>query len=371
LPGYQTESGRFQKHSKHGNYNAWLDAFGFTDYDVIATFDPDHVPVRHYLSRLLGYLRDPGVAYVQSPQLYYNQAASFIARGAAEETYAYYSSVQMAGYAAGYPVSIGCHTVHRACALEQIGGLPPHEADDLAMTLLYLSLGWRGVYDPVPLAEGLTPVDWDGYLKQQRRWARSVLDLKSRLYPRLVRSLPPRVRVAAGLHGLYYVSGLAIPFAIGVLCYDLATSRHRTVDHLSTFVPMITLYAVLVCCDLYRQRFYIRRDREVGFHWRAAILKFAKWPWLFAALLDVVRPRHRPYEITAKTALSGKRAVTAPHALTAFVIAISWLVGRLAGSHPSTVIEIAAGAALAISLGIAATGFRYFPPPYDPALAPA
>jgi cellulose synthase (UDP-forming) len=70
---------------------------------VIVAFDPDHVPDRNFLVRVLGYFADPDVGYVQAAQVYYNPAARLVARGAAEETYAYYSSIQMSSYAVGYP----------------------------------------------------------------------------------------------------------------------------------------------------------------------------------------------------------------------------------------------------------------------------
>jgi cellulose synthase (UDP-forming) len=173
LPEYQTPSGTYAARTKHGNYNAWLHEVGYGQYDLLAAFDPDHVPERHYLSRTLGYFADPSIGYVQAPQAYYNQGASFIAQGGAEETYAYYSSTQMANEALGYPVVTGCHTVHRLAALERVGGFAAYDADDLLITLRYRATGWRGVYVQEILARGLTPVDWAGYLSQQRRWARA------------------------------------------------------------------------------------------------------------------------------------------------------------------------------------------------------
>ena len=98
-PEYQTAEGRLRSQTKHGNYNAWLDAVGFDSYDIVASFDPDHIPDRRFLIETLGYFNDARVGYVQAAQVYYNQGASFIARGAAEETYAYYSSLMMSAYA--------------------------------------------------------------------------------------------------------------------------------------------------------------------------------------------------------------------------------------------------------------------------------
>ena len=89
----------------------------------------------------------------------------------------------MSAYAAGHPIVTDAIT-HRVTALQQVGGFAPHDADDLLLTLRYRSGGWRGVYVPKILARGLTPVDWHGYLQQQLRWARSVLDIKLRLYPK-------------------------------------------------------------------------------------------------------------------------------------------------------------------------------------------
>jgi cellulose synthase (UDP-forming) len=73
-------------------------------------------------------------ATTQAAQAYYNQEASFIARGAAAETYGYYSSIQMFSFAVGYPVVTGCHNTHRVTAVKQVRGLPAHDADDLLIT---------------------------------------------------------------------------------------------------------------------------------------------------------------------------------------------------------------------------------------------
>jgi cellulose synthase/poly-beta-1,6-N-acetylglucosamine synthase-like glycosyltransferase len=255
LAHYQTESGLFRSRSKYGNYNAWLYEIGFDRYDAISSFDPDHVPVRSFLLDALGYLEDSRVGYVQAPQVYYNQKASFIARGAAEETYAYYSSIQMASYGMGYPIVVGCHTTHRMSALKQVGGFAPHDADDLLITLLYRAAGWRGVYVPKILAQGLTPVDWSGYIQQQARWARSVLDIKFRIYPRLRKNLPLKTQVVSFLHGLHYVQDSLVLFlSLSLMVFMLAAPAASNVfAYLMARLPPLLL--ILQLCDFYRQRF--------------------------------------------------------------------------------------------------------------------
>ena len=109
----------------------------------------------------------------------------------------------------------------------------------------------------------LTPVDWHGYLQQQRRWARSVIDLKLRWYPRLFRSLSGRARVAAGLHGLYYLGGLAVPLVLAYLCYLLPSGQQPLAQGFSS-IPLAVILSVLIICDFYRQRFYLRPPTRVG-----------------------------------------------------------------------------------------------------------
>jgi cellulose synthase (UDP-forming) len=273
IPGYHTPSGTFQTRSKHGNYNAWLDAIGFARYEIVVAFDPDHVPASTFLTEVLGYFEDPAVGYVQAAQAYYNQRASFIARGAAEETYGYYSSVQMAAYALGYPIITGCHNTHRVTALQEVGGFAPHEADDLLLTLHYRVRGWRGVYVPQILARGLTPVDWPGYFRQQLRWARSVLDIKLRRYGPLAGDLPLHERLTSFLHGWCYLQGLTTVFSICLTAYMLVTGAIPAALNGQTAWKASGVVAVWMLCDFYRQRFYLEWRREWGWHWRAGVLQ--------------------------------------------------------------------------------------------------
>ena len=51
------------------------------------------VPKRNFLTKTLGYFRDPVVAFVGTPQIYGNTSTSLIAQGAAEQLYTFYGSV--------------------------------------------------------------------------------------------------------------------------------------------------------------------------------------------------------------------------------------------------------------------------------------
>ncbi|MEA2177760.1 MAG: hypothetical protein QOG77_1057, partial [Solirubrobacteraceae bacterium] len=367
---YQQPSGTFEARTKHGNYNAWLDAIGYERYDLISAFDPDHVPEPEFLDRVLGYFDDPSVGYVQAPQFYYNQRASFVARGAAEETYAYYSSIQMSSYAIGYPIVTGCHNNHRVEALREVGGFAAHEADDLLITIHYRAAGWKGVYVPERLAAGLTPTDMLDYLRQQRRWARSVLDVKMRIFPRLSRALPLPERVFSLVHGLYYLHGLGSALSTALLAVMLVTGRTPAVFSVQTGWRVTALFGVLLACDFFRQVFFLEPGRERGLHWRAGVLRLAKWPHVLLALRDALAGPNRGYVMTRKVGSGRKRYAAAPaHLLIAGLVAASWAIGTARGVIDNDMLDISAALLVALSLAVAASELQHFPPPYDDELA--
>jgi hypothetical protein len=96
---YNQVKGAFKAKTKHGNYNAWLDAHGHA-YDVFCSVDPDHVPAPEYAERMLGYFRDPDVAYVVGPQCYAN-VDNFITKGAESQQFPFHSVIQRAATPTG------------------------------------------------------------------------------------------------------------------------------------------------------------------------------------------------------------------------------------------------------------------------------
>ena len=328
-PQYQTESGPFRKATKYGNYNAWLHEIGFERYEFVTAFDPDHVPEKKFLSQVLGYFEVPTIGYVQAPQVYSNQEVSFIARGAAEESYEFYSSIQMATYGLGYPIIVGCHHTHRVSALREVGGFPSHDADDLLLTLLYRNQGWEGVYVPEVLARGLAPAEWYTYLNQQRRWARSLLDIKLKIAPTMVYNLSLASRAMHVLHGFRYMhKSFLIPVAFLLIAVILVAGEMPKVLNTETVMTGGLLLVILHLCERYRQRFYLDRKRGRGLHWRAGLLQFAKWPYLIMAFFDVMFDRRFPYLITSKIpGASGASLALWPHIPILILIGLAWVIG--------------------------------------------
>lgn len=367
-PKYQTDRGVFKRKSKHGNYNAWLFEIGFEHYDVLVNFDLDHVPRSDFLLQVLGYFRDPSIGYVQAAQAYYNQPASFISRGAAEETYSYYSNTQMAYHGLGHPVVTGCHTAQRMSALIDVGGFAAHDADDLLITLMYRSKGWKGVYVPKILAVGVTPVDWTGYIKQQSRWAYSVLDVKLRAYPRLVRRLPLIDKIVALMHGLYYLQGLEVLFATFFLGFTLSTGIVPEFVTQNMTKAFAEIGIILGLANFYKQRFFLLPANEWGIHWRSALLQLAKWPFMLIGFIDALIGKDKPYTITLKTKSANRKPVLfLPHVMIIIFLLAAVVFGQVSGNsnYLPLAIYIWTSGLLLAEVVLLWSETKPFPPPFE------
>lgn len=363
---YERAEGRFAARTKFGNLNAWLAEPESAEYDVLASFDPDHIPERNYLTRTLGYLADPRVGYVQAPQFFYNQDASFIARGAAEESYEFYSSVQMANHAFGEPAITGSHVVYRLSALRAVGGFPPHDAEDLYLTLLFAASPWCGVYVPEVLAMGTTPVDWRGYLRQQRRWARALIDLKLRVLPRLVRRMSFAERAVALLHGAYYLRPLVMLLWYPMLVYMLVANVQPSFYHRYVMYAGFVLTMGFWMADRFRQAYFLDREGERGMHWRSLVLQYAKWPYFAQALWEAVRRWRGDFDVTRKTGTANARgSVACPHVALAVVMAAALATRIALHGIPRPALLWSAVGFVVFSLALACTELLRYPPQFE------
>ncbi len=337
---YQADAGPFKRRTKYGNVNAWLDVHGYAGYDVVAAFDPDHIPAVSFLSRALGYFNDSAVGYVQFPQVYYNQSAGWIARGAAEETYQYYAVTQPAAHAGGWPNVVGCHNVHRMTAMRQVGGFAAHDADDMLIGLLYQQAGWRGVYDPVVVAKGLTPTTWPDYLKQQARWTASVFDVKLRIQPTLALGISRFQKFLNYVLGLAYLQAVLTLLGVVTITLLLAVGPTLFDDGVKVFTSLVCMMMTMRLASFFAWKFVLEPN-ERGLNWRAMLLGYAKFPLQVAAFIDVVLGRCTAEytltnKVTASTVGTSGRRLQVPHLAVLFVLGcgLAWGMARGVGAQP-------------------------------------
>lgn len=187
--------------AKAGNINAALPR---TSGEFIAFFDADHAPFRNFLTELLGYFEDPGVALVQSPQAYYNldsfqHARPRMAKGAGpwHEQSVFYDAIMPGKDRWNAAFWCGSSAIVRRTALEAAGGVDTRTVTEDMHTAMNLhAAGWKSVYDRRELAIGIAPDDASAFLTQRSRWAKGALQILRNDNPLLKPGLTFRQRIS-------------------------------------------------------------------------------------------------------------------------------------------------------------------------------
>lgn len=290
----------FAAKTKGGNHNAWYDAVG-KRYDIVAQIDTDFIPRRDFLTKTLGYFRDPTVAFVGTPQIYGNGKQSWIAQGAAEQTFSFYGPILQGLFGKEMTLLIGANHVIRVRALKRVNLYSAHLTEDL-LTGMKLHAGrWRSVYVPEPLAIGEGPSTWKAYFNQQMRWAHGCMDV----YFRHSRTLLPTMRGNNAFRYFWlqqhYFSGLAMVMGIVLLtlyCFFGIAPTDMTFRQYVFFYLPVVLWQMLV--SLWLQRFNVRPDLESGLLLKGKLVSIAAWPVYFLAFIGAVRGKHLTFKVTPK-----------------------------------------------------------------------
>jgi cellulose synthase (UDP-forming) len=166
--------------AKAGNLNNGL---RHASGEFFLLLDADHVPDPEILDRLLGYFDDSGLAFVQSPQDYYN-TGSFQHPDTPggwniwhEQSNFHYVGQPGRDYW-GAATLCGCSALMRRSMVDEVGGFPTATVtEDMHCAVKLQKRGYRTAYHAEPLAFGIAPADLHGFLRQRLRWGEGNLQV--------------------------------------------------------------------------------------------------------------------------------------------------------------------------------------------------
>jgi cellulose synthase/poly-beta-1,6-N-acetylglucosamine synthase-like glycosyltransferase len=316
---YNQPRGAFKARTKHGNYNAWLDRHGHR-YDVFVSVDPDHVPVPEYADRMLGYFRDPDVAFVVGPQCYAN-VDNFVTKAAESQQFPFHSVIQRAGNAYGVPMLVGTNNAVRIDALGCVGGLYDSITEDMATGLAIHSrrnpdtgVRWRSVYTPDVVAVGEGPSSWGDYFGQQLRWSRGTFELLRGPFWR-------RLHRLGGARPLHYllIAAFYPSMALGWVLGLVNATLYLTLGASGIIVPPELWLALYVDATLFQMWVYIRNRRhnvspfeaEDSPGLRGMLMSVLTSPIYAASLISTILRLPARFVVTAKDAASTRDSLRA------------------------------------------------------------
>lgn len=169
-----------REHAKAGNINYALER---TNGDFFAIFDADHAPKSSFLVRTLGYFSDPEVAFVQTPQDFYN-LDSYQHRVRRKngkvwsEQSLFFRVIQRGKDYWNAAFFCGSCAILRRSAVDSIGGIATGSiTEDIHTSIKLHKYGYKSVYHAESLALGIAPSQIEPFLKQRIRWGQGAMQV--------------------------------------------------------------------------------------------------------------------------------------------------------------------------------------------------
>jgi cellulose synthase (UDP-forming) len=235
-----------RQHAKAGNLNH---ALRHVDSDFLLIVDADHVPLPQFLERTLGYMNDPTVAFVQSPQAFFNRSFQHprdLEDPLLNEQSLFYDVICRGKDRDNACFWCGSSALVRREALLSVGGVATETVVEDTHTAMKLhQTGWTSVYHAEVLAVGLAPEEVSAFLTQRGRWASGCYQILGRDNPLFARGLTLRQRlhyfssVSHYLEGPQRLIGLLVPPL--VLLTGAVPLSAPAVLYLTLFLPQLAL----------------------------------------------------------------------------------------------------------------------------------
>ncbi|HEY9480966.1 MAG TPA: glycosyltransferase [Candidatus Paceibacterota bacterium] len=281
--------------AKAGNIN---NALRQSSSPFVVVFDTDHVPHKDFLSKTIGYFIDKKLAFVQTPQYYKNAYVNAVALSSWEQQELFFGPICRGKNRLNSVTMCGTNMVIRREALLEVGGMAESIAEDFVTGVFLHQRGWKSLYVPEVLAEGMAPEDFLSYTKQQFRWARGALDVLFR-YNLLFRpglSFAQRVQYLSSV--TYFLSGTVVLMNILLpllfLYFGLVPVKIDTMLLAAVFVPYMLLTVGVLASTSNRR-----------FSFRALSFSISSFWIHIRALWSAMTGQKVAFSVTSKEKLSG------------------------------------------------------------------
>ena len=236
------------EHAKAGNLNY---AFEHSDGDFICIFDADHCPQQNFITNTIGYFSDDNVAFVQTPQDFYNLDSFQHRQGKGQkgiwtEQSLFFRVIQRGKDYWNAAFFCGSCAIVRRSSLDSIGGFATGTlTEDLHTSIRLHKKGYRSIYMQQSMAYGVAPSNVVPFLSQRVRWGQGAMQVwkKEGILTAKGLTLPQRLNYLASVltyfdgwqKGLFYLAP-AIVLLTGIMPIDAINS-----EFLLHFIPYYLL----------------------------------------------------------------------------------------------------------------------------------
>ena len=274
--------------AKAGNLNYGL---AHTEGELILVLDADQVADPRILHALAGYMRFPGVGFIQSRQSYLvPEGDPFF-----NLDRVFYEAVQLGYDDRDNAISCGSGVLYRRAALADIGGFASWNlVEDLTTSFELHSHGWKSFYYAHVVSIGLAPAEIWGVYRQRGQWALDTMRLFFWDNPLFKRGLTWQGRMSyLVIPFTYLCAGFIFPFLFMIPIWTYLTGGSVLADSEIEFVAFRGFYFLVMAFAL---RTLFRRQ-ETGRQFQMLVGLFPVYLWgTFRALIypPSRHPRYAP-----------------------------------------------------------------------------
>lgn len=336
---------------KAGNLN---NAFAQTNGDLVVILDADTRPFPNFLVNTAGYFRNKKLAWVQTPQWFYDltEGGKIFGIKAGEDIFGndpklFYDAIlrKRNNYNAAF--CCGAGSVHRREALDQLAEkhfrekvteektpFMLHASEDIYTSMFLHAQGWESVQHPQVECKMLSPQTLDGWVKQRTRYATGSLDIGfGRYTPLFLEGLSfwQRISYLTTLYSYFAPLWLVIFLVSPAIFFFTLTPPVMAFnfDFFKYFIPFMVLNTLVVAMGNW------------GISTRRSEQYYVASFWLFLkSLWNVMMRKKVAFNVTMKGLSFGDRSFrhTVPH-LFIIGITVAGLIYNLVlvarGVHPS------------------------------------
>lgn len=237
--------------AKAGNIN---NALKYIKGDLFLVLDADMIPKKEFLQKTIGYFEDEDLAFVQTPQCYYNKDMyqSNLKKYIPNEQDFFMRDVQEARAYRGAVLHVGTNAVFRRKFIDEIGGYPTCSiTEDMAVGMLLQAKGYDSIFINKVLVLGLSASTFGELVKQRDRWCRGNIQVFKHYNPFILKGLTPAQRICYVDGVLYWFSNLIKMFYIIVPILFLSTGIHFVESGFAELLNMTIPY-ILVQIFIFR-----------------------------------------------------------------------------------------------------------------------
>lgn len=313
------------EHAKAGNLNH---AMKETNGEIIVTLDADMVVKSDFLDKTIGYFENKKVAFVQTPQAFYNadpfQYNLFAEKDIPNEQDFFMRILQAGRDRFNSIVFVGTNTLFRRSALKEIGGFATGVITEDMATGMLLQAKYKTVFVDDVLARGLSVESWEDLIKQRDRWCRGNIQCAKKWNPLTHPGLTMMQRIIYLDGILYWFFGLFkmiyITTPLLFLLFSIYSLNATLSDVLTFWLPAYVAS---------RLAFTATANKKRNFVWNH-IYETAMSPYLaISATFEMFFNKQFKFNVTPKGVTNHKRIfkwkVVMPHLVLFILTTIAYI----------------------------------------------